>query len=272
MNHDDVKQHWTNWANSYGASVRATTRGQSAKELELTALMRKIGQIRASDPDTTRMLEIGCGVGVNCVELVKRFPELSVTGLDYVPKMIDNAVEYRRSSGLGEYNPSYQVGDVLNLSFPKAAFDIVLSNRCLINLETSDLQFQALDQVLGCLRPNGHVVLIENSRLTHGNQNRLRQKLGLASRPEPEFNRFFDEDALLRYAGNRGLRVEETQNFSSFHDLILYVLIPFMNGGTVDYDHPAVAAATEISKMMAEDPTLAAGAFGQNKLFHFRKP
>ena len=113
--------------------------------------------------------------------------------------------------------------------------------------------------------------MIENSHHTHGRQNSAREALGLEPRAPADFNRFFTEQEIRDHLAGAGLDLVETEDFSSFHDLILYAVIPAINGGSVDYDHPAVAAAAEMSSHFAAQEKSAFGAFGQNRLYICRK-
>ena len=55
--------------------------------------------------------------------------------------------------------------------------------------------------------------------------------------------------------------------FAALHDLVLYVLVPASNGGTVDYGHPVVEAATRL--LLACPGAGGVTSAGQNRLFHF---
>jgi hypothetical protein len=67
------------------------------------------------------------------------------------------------------------------------------------------------------------------------------------------------------------LNLVETEDFGSLHDLILYTLVPAINGGEVDYSHPLVEAATVLSLKTAQDNPGAFGTFGQNRLYVCQK-
>ena len=55
------------------------------------------------------------------------------------------------------------------------------------------------------------------------------------------------------------------------HDVILYTLVPMVNGGDVDYDHPLVQAAANLVNAGGEELMNSFGDFGQNKLFILKK-
>lgn len=271
MDRAAIRDHWTNWAEAHGVHFKATTRGLTAKLLELDAFERQLRALYGNRPFTA--LEVGCGNGINCVEMAKLFSAASFDGVDFIPQMIDAAVESARTTQVAD-RARFFVGDVTDLSLPELSetYDVVFTDRCLINLTSADLQRQAICGLAGRVTNGGALLMIENSRFTHQRQNRAREQLGLEPRTAAEFNRFFTEEEMSSHIVAAGLELLEIEDFSSFHDLILYALVPAINGGTVDYDHPAVAAAAKLSSRFSSGEKSAFGAFGQNRLYVCRKP
>lgn len=269
MKRDAIHAHWRDWATRYRDSVRATTRTPTAKRLEIDAFERAL---RDRDATRGRVLEVGCGNGVNCFALAERFPELQFCGVDFVGEMIESAEATRRTSPLGA-RTRFVVGDVLALDDADLAptFDIVLSNRCLINLPSAGLQARALNAIAQRVAPGGLLLLIENSLQSHAKQNDCREALGLDRREVAEFNRFFDDEEL---EGRLGALFAEVavRDFSSLHDVVLYALLPATNGGKIEYDHPLVAAAAELSAALPDALYGTLGALGQNRLWSARHP
>src|SRR2546427_5601191 len=99
----------------------------------------------------------------------------------------------------------------------------------------------------GKLRPGGRLLLVENVEQAFERQTSCRRAAGLPARRPAAFNLFLDEDLLLRWVEEQGLELVGHDDFGSLHDLVLYVLVPLANGGEVDYEHPLVAAATDLS-------------------------
>ena len=98
----------------------------------------------------------------------------------------------------------------------------------------------------------------------------LRQTLKLPVRTHDLYNLFIDEDEIINFAINElDLELLKTDDFSSLHDLMLYVFLPCINGGIVEYDHPLINATTELLLNSKIDCNF--GDFGQNRLFLFAK-
>jgi ubiquinone/menaquinone biosynthesis C-methylase UbiE len=271
MDRSGIRDHWTSWAKAHGTHFKATTRGRTAKLLELDAFRRRLEELFGDQPFTA--LEVGCGNGINCIEMARVFERAEFDGFDFVQEMIDAAIESSGAAGV-EKRTRFFVGDVTSLAdLPplRNSYDVVLTDRCLINLNTAELQHQAVSDLAGKVASGGFLLMIENSLHTHGRQNRAREAMGLQPRTPAEFNRFFTEEEMAGHIAAAGLELVEIEDFSSLHDLVLYALVPGLNGGTVDYDHPAVTAAAELSTHFAAQERNAFGSFGQNRLYVCRK-
>ena len=168
----------------------------------------------------------------------------------------------------------FRIGNALELSAVPgllAQYDVVFTDRCLINIESVELQMRAITDLAARVREGGHLIMIENSTATYDRQNHCRTLLDLPARTPAEFNLFFDETRILPHLKTLGFEVE-IEDFISLHDLMLYVLVPAINGGTVDYDHPLVHAATLLNIAVSAEISSAFGAFGQGRMFVCRKP
>ena len=271
MNLTEIREHWQSWAKEYGTSLRATTKSSTAKMIELDALSRALGEVQAQLGRGLRILEVGCGNGLNCLSLLAAYPEAHFTGIDFIPEMVASANEVKREKAIPNDKLNFQVGNVLELSFPPASFDVIFTDRCLINLNTDALQQQAIKGLAGLLRPGGYLLMIENSQQTYDSQNDLRQAVGLPRRSPAEFNHFFNENSLLPFLPGIGLELLDIEDFISLHDIALYVLAPMLNGGKVDYEAPLVEAATQLNIAMSKLNPGAFGRFGQNRLYKCRK-
>jgi SAM-dependent methyltransferase len=272
MNLEEIRAHWADWSRSWGTDLRATTKGEAAKRLEIDALARRFAQLLGADPQGT-VLEVGCGNGINCVNLAARFPGLRFHGIDIVEGMVESARLNAGKCGVGD-RVTFSVGDALepaNTAGVESGYDLVFTDRCIINLNTTALQIQATGAMARLLRPGGHLVMIENSAETHARQNDLREMLGLERRRVAEFNLFFDEAAIRAALPGLELELVDVEDFGSLHDLVLYVLLPATNGGEIDYTNPLVAKAAELNAKISAAFPGSLGAFGQNRMYVCRR-
>jgi ubiquinone/menaquinone biosynthesis C-methylase UbiE len=272
MDREQIKEHWRDWAKTHGTGLNATTKTGTLKALEIDALSRRLSAIGVRQTPS-RVLEVGCGNGMNCFGLARQFPNMRLDGIDYTAEMIEAAVQAARANGVQD-RTRFFVGNALELSSTvelQQEYDVIFTDRCLINIEKVELQLQTITGLAARVRRGGHLIMIENSSATYAQQNHCRTLLALPPRTPAAFNLFFDEARVLPQLKALGLEVE-IEDFISLHDLMLYVLVPAINGGTVDYDHPLVHAATRLNIAMSAEITSAFGKFGQNRMFVCRKP
>lgn len=239
--------------------------------MELDALSRALADVEKIAGRHLNILEVGCGNGQNCLNLLDRHPAASFTGVDFIDEMISAANSVKCERGIPDDRVVFQVGNVLELSLPKSSFDVVFTDRCLINLNTDVLQQQAITSLAARLKPGGHLLMIENSQQTYQAQNQARDFVGLPMRAPAEFNHFFDETKIVPFLPSAGLELLGIEDFISLHDIVLYILIPMVNGGKVDYEHPLVSAATSLNLALSALKPSGIGAFGQNRLYKCRR-
>ncbi|MSQ42497.1 MAG: methyltransferase domain-containing protein [Dehalococcoidia bacterium] len=86
-----------------------------------------------------RVLDLGSGGGIDCFLAAQRVGEHgSVWGLDMTPDMIALArhnAEQLSAQQVGMANVRFRLGEIEDIPFAEAAFDVVMSN-CVINLST----------------------------------------------------------------------------------------------------------------------------------------
>lgn len=271
LNLDGIRAHWQDWASKYGTNLRATTKTSTVKIVELDTLSRALSEVFSERGERLRVLEVGCGNGLNCLGLSKTFPHASFTGIDFIGEMVSAANHLKSERNIPDEQVIFREGNVLDLDLPLASYDVIFTDRCLINLNTDELQQKAIKALSDRLLPGGYLLMAENSQQTYDAQNQAREMVGLTKRTPAEFNHFFNESALLPFLPSVGLEVFDIEDFISLHDLVLYVLIPMTNGGKVDYEHPLVEAASMLNIALSTLQPSSLGKFGQNRLYKCRK-
>ena len=271
MDRAGIREHWDDWAKRYGRELRATTKAGTAKRLEIDALVRSLRRFGNPDREGVTLLEAGCGNAHNCLALAEAFPALSLTGFDYSDPMIERARENVADAGLQD-RIALAVGDVLDLDALDLlpAYDVVVTDRCLINLPELALQQQALEGLAARVTPGGLLLMIENCQAPYGRQNDLREAAGLPRRTPAAFNLFLDEDAILPVFDRYFERLA-IDDFAALHDFVLYVLLPKVGEGAVDYESPLVEAATQLSIALPEEARRELPGWGQLRLFVGRR-
>jgi SAM-dependent methyltransferase len=257
----EIHAHWQDLAVRYGTDLRATTIASSIKRLEIAALHRAIGRVAPLDSHAS-ILEIGCGNGQNIVALAKIFQDrpFSWTGIDYVPEMVDSARRNADFAGLSGC-ANFLCKDIREVRDLRG-YNIVFTDRMLINLSSIDEQIAAIEALKDRLIDGGTLILIENSRQTKDAQNDLRAAMGLPRRKDADFNLFFDDRVIVPHLKSLFSTVE-IEDFGSLHDILLYVLLPQAMGAEFQYEHPLMEA---VANLCTQIP-IGCGAFGQNRLY-----
>jgi ubiquinone/menaquinone biosynthesis C-methylase UbiE len=137
-------------------------------------------------------------------------------------------------------NVDFQVGNVLKLDeiFNKK-FDVVITDRCLINLNTYELQKEALSKIAKITKNNGHYIGIENFLEGQNEMNKIRREMKLPEIAIRWHNLFFKENE-FKEDMDKKFRLIDIKNFSSsyyFATRIIYSKICQMNGEEPNYNH-----------------------------------
>jgi SAM-dependent methyltransferase len=131
----------------YGTLPRA---GPGSNELT-----RKAFEMMLALPDSPRILDVGCGPGMQTVELL-RIGAGTVLALDFLPEMIDRVNAKAVSAGVSDRLET-MVKDMREMDFPVSSFDIIWSEGAIYNLgfEVGLKKFQEF------IRPGGYIAVSE---------------------------------------------------------------------------------------------------------------
>ena len=99
-----------------------------------------------------RVLDVACGAGNTALAAARRFAH--VTGLDFVPALLDHARERSRSELLEDIE--WVAGDAENLPFEDGSFDVVMSTFGVIFAPNQRL---AAAELLRVCRPGGRIAM-----------------------------------------------------------------------------------------------------------------
>src|SRR6185503_17592139 len=148
-----ILDYWNARAAEHRASRAATTNDVWLRDVEVRALAREIAALGL--PPGSTVLDVGCGDGHTTLRLATAFPTLQFVGVDFSREMVANATAALSDGTQTSRNIQFNVADVTKLESVgfAAPFDLVLSGRCLINLESADAQRQAIEQLARALKP-----------------------------------------------------------------------------------------------------------------------
>jgi SAM-dependent methyltransferase len=99
-----------------------------------------------------RVLDVACGNGNAALAAARRFCQ--VTGVDYVPALLDRARQRAAAEGL---EATFQEADAEDLPFPDASFDVVLST---CGAMFAPDQERTAAELLRVCRPGGRIGMV----------------------------------------------------------------------------------------------------------------
>jgi len=186
-----IQKHYDDQARRFGRSSQSTMRDLNTRHLEVARLARALEQLTGKQRNC-KVLEIGCGNGYALSKLSKLL-DCKFFGIDTNRAMI------RIASGRRLKNVTFRVDDILGPRLRERDFDVVFSERCLINLETWRMQERALESIRRVLRRGGHYVMLEMFEDGLNDLNGARGAVGLEKIPPAWHNRHLKKAELEKY-------------------------------------------------------------------------
>jgi ubiquinone/menaquinone biosynthesis C-methylase UbiE len=152
---------------------------------------------------------------------------------------------------------SFEVGDATALRFDDASFDIVVSQRCLLNLPSREHQWRAMAEISRVLKPEGQYLMLEGTLQGLRRLNGVRQKFGLAAIAEadPQTNRYslkFDESELEQEIPKHFSRIDSVERFGMYFFLSRVVHPLLAAPDSPRYDAPLNLIARQICAAMPD--------------------
>lgn len=175
-------------------------------------LNAEIELIKQCIPPNTKVLDAGCGEGEGTL-LYSTIPGVVVHATDFSEtrlKMAEdrlkerNNVMLKRVDFLGQYRLD-------------SDYDIIVSQRFLINLTEWRLQKKVLLDLMGMLKVGGRLLLLEGSKQGADSLNEFRAAWGLAPITVKWHNLFFDDHALIEFMQDHDYNLVEQDGLGTYY-------------------------------------------------------
>ena len=244
------------WNNQASKGDLAGTQDIIAKKLEMKAIAKYV-------QDGQHIMDMGCGNGITALYLAKYF-DVDILAVDFSPKMIEAANGLKNEQSLKGY-VDFQVLDVRDFSEKiPSTFDLIYTERTLVNLETWADQKKAIENITGHLGTNGQYVMRENSADGLIEINKWRAKLGLHEIKSPWHNRYMRDEEIAQIT-IPGVKLEKMVFYSSTY----YFLSRIVNAWIAKMGERDPNYHSIINKAALVLPAI--GRFGQGRIWLWKK-
>ncbi len=186
----EILDYWDQKAKELKELPQATMRDIQLRLLEIDLIL---GQLNDND----EVLDVGCGNGF-ATEIYSEKAK-SVMGVDFSSEMIDQADQKLIQKQANFKNISFKQMDLLNLTCPQNSFDVVISERCLINLRSWEEQMQAMLEIKKVLKNGGRFLMIEGTSGGLDGLNDMRESYGLHRIEKHWHNLLSDDEPIMKF-------------------------------------------------------------------------
>jgi ubiquinone/menaquinone biosynthesis C-methylase UbiE len=186
-----ILEHYRKEAELHGRDASSTMRDEITRGREVAAILRTFDWLTGRGAPTKRVVDIGCGNGYLLEALRERAPAANLVGVEYTPEMCAIARDRKVK------DVSIVQGDVRALPMEDASCDLVITERCIINVMDRADQATSLREVGRVLAPGGHFICLEAFTDGLDQLNEARGELGLEPNQAPYHNMWFDKPWFL---------------------------------------------------------------------------
>lgn len=211
-------------------------------------LNTETAMIRKYIPCGAKVLDSGCGEGEG-VLAYSSIEGVTIHGADFSETRLRKASE--RLAGRENVNLK-QVDFLGNYSLDDD-YDVVISERFLINLLEWPLQQKVISDLLGMLKPSGKLIMLEGSKQGAESLNTFRAAWGLGPISVKWHNVFFDDDEIIAFVEGKGCKLVGHEGLGVYF-MLTRGIRPVLDA-KLDWDHEfnQLAASEEIRKLMGID-------------------
>lgn len=208
-----------------------------------------------------KILDAGCGEGEGTL-VYSAIPGVVVHAVDFSQTRLDKAAKTLQ----GRSNVRLQQVDFLAPYVLADDYDIVISQRFVINLMEWSLQQKVLLALMAMLKPGGRLLMLEGSKQGMDSLNEFRAAFGLNPIPVKWHNLFFDDEVLIRFMQQNAYNLLEEDGLGAYFLLTRGVRPALEKELSWDCEFNRLAATPEMRRLLAFD-----ARFSRLKLWVFGK-
>lgn len=197
MDNDGVLQHWE--------------KDEVESMYDKHCLNAEIELIKQHIPENAKILDAGCGEGEGTF-VYSAINGTVVHGADFSEKRLEKASKLLKERN----NVTLKKVDFLGEYSLDNDYDIVVTQRFLINLMEFDLQKKVLLDLMGMLKKNGKLLILEGSKTGVDSLNDFRAIFGLEPINVRWHNLFFDDEQLVEFMDQNGFKLLKEDGLGAY--------------------------------------------------------
>lgn len=184
-----IQKHYDNEVQVYGNSAKCTMPDLFVKNLEVQKIVQVLEKIVSQKK--LKILEVGCGNGYTISKLQKF--DAQITGIDSNINMIKHAKKRKLK------NTHFLHDSILEPKLKAGTFDVIITERCLINFLNWHEQKKALRNIHKLLKKNGSYIMLEAFSDGLSQLNMARNSIGLEKIVPAWHNLYFEKRNLEKF-------------------------------------------------------------------------
>lgn len=256
------KSHYDKVAKADLDSPQSTMPDLIVRKIESDSILRTIRKWcleNNKDETKIRILDAGCGNGTTLDFLIKNLNNPNVIGIEYNKELMKIANSRKIAK--------VEWGDLVNRSsLPSAKFDVVITQRVIINIQNEQDQKTAIENIAELLEDGGLYIAIEAFKSGLDHMNLARNEFNLESVSMPYHNKFLEDGFFDQFENLSKILLEVDEGFLSTHYYLSYVLYPALakvSGAEFNRNSIFVSIFDEVLPNK--------GVFGSNRFLTFTK-
>jgi len=211
-------------------------------------LNAEINLIKSWVPRDAKLLDAGCGEGEGTLEYSR--VAATVHAADFSATRLRKAEELLAKAS----NVTFRLVDFLEDFTVDSDYDVVVTQRFLINLMEWQQQRRVITRLVGSLKPGGRLLMLEGSQQGVDELNRFRAACGLPAIPIRWHNRFFGDDEMQNLVAENGWKLRVVAGLGGYF-LLTRGIRPLLDKDVDwDCDFNRIAAGPALNELRAFDP------------------
>jgi SAM-dependent methyltransferase len=230
-NNKEVLEHWN--------------RNEIESMYDKFLLNAEIRLIKNYIPEFSKILDAGCGEGEGTLEYSK-INGTNICAVDFSDSRLTKAKRNLRDVN----NVTLKKVDFLSNYTLDTDFDIVISQRFIINLMSWNLQKKVIKDLMNHLKTGGYLLMLEGYKEGVDELNKLRKVFKLPEIPIKWHNLFLEDKYLIKYLKSEGFKIIEEVGFGEYFFLTRGIRPYFNTQLTWEDEFNNISSKNELRELM----------------------